>query len=433
MTTINITGKVTDTRTTPAQTANFSGSTAFGIVAVPANTFLSSLGVNTHIDQGFSGSSYVAPLQYLGVRNIRSGAGNLSELQLVHTQAGVLINIFTNGDLPGIISVGQSLASTGALLSIEGPNEPNNFPFTYNGQLGGGQGDWTPVANYQRDLYSAVKGNSNLNSYPVFGVSECGGEVQNVGLQFTTIPANAGTSFPVGTNFSDYVNIHNYVSSTQLFYGDNMAWLAADPLHIDTWDGLHVEVGVTWYGNFQGYTDAQLPTVPRVTTETGWGTSAFGERVQGVVLVNTYLAQFKRGWKYTFIYQTRDGEGGSGDQGIFNSNSTPKLAATYIHNLTTILADTATFSPGQLGYSIPSQPATVHDLLLQKANGTYELIVWGEQVTGSNSVTVDFIVKHNTVNIYDVTSGTTPIQTLTNVNNVVLAISDHAMIVEIIG
>lgn len=402
------------------------------ITAVPANTFLSSLGMNTHIDQGVSGSSYVAPLQYLGVRNIRSGAGNLSELQSVHTQTGVLIDIFTNGDLAGIQSVGQSLASSGALLSLEGPNEPNNFPFTYNGQLGGGQGDWTPVANYQRDLYSAIKAGP-LSSYPVFGVSEDGGEVNNVGLQFTTIPTGAGTLFPDGTKFSDYVNIHNYVSSTQNFYGDNMAWFAADPLHIPVWDGLHTEVGVTWYGNFQGYTDTQLPTVPKVTTETGWDSVAFGARVQGVVLVNNYLAQFKRGWKYTFIYQTRDGEGGSGNQGVFNSDSTPKLAATYIHNLTTILADTATFTPGQLSYTIPNEPVTVHDLLLQKANGKYELVVWGESASGSNNVTVNFGSSQGTVNVYDITSGTTPIQTLTNVTSVPLTMTDHAFIIETSG
>ena len=83
--------------------------------------------------------------------------------------------------------------------------------------------------------------------------------------------------------------------------------------------------------------------------------------------MNTYLAQFKRGWRYTFIYQLRDGEGGNDNLGLFNSNSTPKLAATYIHNLTSILADQIPVgSPGILNYSIIDEPATVHDLLIQK-------------------------------------------------------------------
>jgi len=84
------------------------------------------------------------------------------------------------------------------------------------------------------------------------------------------------------------------------------------------------------------------------------------------------MAQFKRGWSYTFIYQMVDNQGGdSAGFGLFHTNNTPKLGATYIHNLTTILADNSSFTPGALNYSIPSEPATVHDLLLQKSNDTF--------------------------------------------------------------
>ena len=128
----------------------------------------------------------------------------------------------------------------------------------------------------------------------------------------------------------------------------------------------------------------------RVTTETGWDTAvnAGGEHTQGTVLTNTYLAQFKRGWQYTFIYEMRDDEGGAGNQGLYHK-SAPKLAATYIHNLTTILADSGQLAhPRRLTYSISNQPETVHDLLLQKSSGTFELIVWDERVKGSDNVTV---------------------------------------------
>jgi hypothetical protein len=175
--------------------------------------------------------------------------------------------------------------------------------------------------------------------------------------------------------------------------------------------------------------------VPKVTTETGWDSVANpgGERVQGIVLVNTFLSQFARGFRYTFIYELVDGQGSIGNQGLFNADFTAKDAATYIHNLTTILADSgALASPGQLNYSIPSEPATVHDLLLQKSNGAFELAVWGEQVSGTNAVTVNLGGTHGTVNVYDVTSGTTATQALTGVSSVPLVLSDHAMIVEII-
>jgi hypothetical protein len=47
-------------------------------------------------------------------------------------------------------------------------------------------------------------------------------------------------------------------------------------------------------------------------------------------------------------------------------------------------------------------------------------------------VTVKWPAAHKTVNIYDVTLGTSPIRTLTNVDSVELILGDHARIVEII-
>ena len=405
-----------------------------GIASVSADTFLSSLGVNTHVDQGVPGGSYVLPLRYLGVRNIRDGERNSAQIQLINRETGVRLDLIGEGDLEGTIATGKALAASGALMAFEGPNEPNNFPITYHGQSGGGAGSWTPVARFQEALYRAVKADPDLQKYPVFAVSEAGGETENVGLQFLTIPAGARTSFPDGTQYADYANPHNYVASTQKIYVDNQAWNAADPTLNGPWDGLVGEYRVTWRNHFQGYTNDQLLTLPRVTTETGWDSVSGigGERTQGTVLVNTYLAQFKRGWRYTFIYQLRDGEGGDGNQGLYNSNSTPKLAATYIHNLTTILADKIPVaSPGTLNYSIVDEPATVHDLLIQKSTGTFELVVWDENVKGSDKVVVNLGRTYAAVNVYDVTLGKRPTQTLTGVNSVSLTLTDHALILEI--
>jgi hypothetical protein len=405
-----------------------------GIASVSADTFLSSLGVNIHVDQGVSGASYIAPLRYLGVRNIRDGGRNSSQILLINRQTSVRLDLVGEGDLEATIKTGKELAASGALMAFEGPNEPNNFLITYNGQSGGGAGSWAPVAQFQEDLYRAVKSDPDLQKYPVFAVSEAGAETDNVGLQFLTIPTGAGATFPDGTRYADYANPHNYVTSTRKMYIDNQAWNAADPTLAGPWDGLVGEYGVTWRHHFQGYATEQLLTLPRVTTETGWDSVSDigGEGTQGTVLVNTYLAQFKRGWQYTFIYQLRDGEGGNGNQGLFNSNSTPKLAATYIHNLTTILADkTPAALPGSLNYSIINEPATVHDLLIQKSTGTFELVVWDENVRGSDNVRINFGRTYAAVNIYDVTVGTIPIQTITNVDSVSLNLNDRALIIEI--
>jgi hypothetical protein len=350
---------------------------------------------------------------------------------MLHQQTGVRIDLL-GADVNDLTIAAKTLAKAGALLSIEGPNEPNNFPITYNGQQGGGTGSWLPVAQLQGDLSSAVKNDPELKQYPVFHVSEAGAETDNVGLQFLKIPAGAETLLQDGTQFADYANAHNYVSGVRTGYLDNQAWQAADPTLNSHWDGLYGEYGRTWKKHFRGYSNAELETLPRVTTETGWdAANPDQERTQGTVLVNTYLAQFKRGWRYTFIYELGEGEGGGGNQGLYHKDWTPKLAATYIHNLTSILADNIhVATPEKLDYSIANAPSTVHDLLLQKSGGAFELVVWGEQVRGANNITVKLGGTHPKVMIYDTTVGITPIQILNNINSVPLTISDHALIIE---
>lgn len=407
-----------------------------GVQAVAAGAFVSSLGVDSHIAQGYSYINYIAGLQYTGIRNIRDGAGNIASEVALHQATGALVDMISECAFSNDLPAAQQLAAAGALLSIEGPNEPNNFPITYNGQAGGGTGTWLPVAQCQQALYSGVKASPALGQYPVFTVSEVGAEVDNVGLQFLTIPSGAGTTMPAGTRYADYANCHNYVIGNAGTYIDNQAWQAAD-YQPNSWpgDGLYGEFGgFTWLKHYAAYTIPQVQVLPRVTTETGWDSvnNPGGEPVQGKVLTNTYLAQFKRSWSYTFIYELVDGEGSTGNQGLYHSDHTPKLAATYLHNLTTILADPSTLAnPGLLNYTIPNQPATVHDLLLQKSSGTFELVVWGEQVSGSNSVAVSLGATYGTVNVYDITSGTAPVQALSNVSAVSLSLSDHALVLEI--
>jgi hypothetical protein len=402
--------------------------------AVPVAQFLASLGVNTHVAQGYDYEKYVPALKYLGVNAVRDSAGNIPNLVALHRETGVLIDIFNAGDLQGLLRAGRTLATANALLSFEGANEPNNFPITYNGQTGGGAGSWIPVANFQRDLYSSVKDDAVLKRYAVFHVSEGGAEVDNVGMQWLTIPAGPETMMATGTAYADYANVHNYVIGTCDRYVDNQAWQAAAPTANGCWDGLFGEYGYTWRKGFPGYAGGQLSAVPRVTTETGWDSvsNPGGEGVQGKVLVNTYLAQYARGWRYTFIYELGDGEGGGGNQGLFHRDWSPKPAATYIHNLTSILADTGTLaSTHALSYSIANAPATVHDLLMQKSSGAFDLVVWGERTQGSNDVVVDFGSPHAVVNVYDVTSGTTPVRTFANANSVPLTLRDHAVVVEV--
>lgn len=104
----------------------------------------------------------------------------------------------------------------------------------------------------------------------------------------------------------------------------------------------------------------------------------------------------------------------------------------FVKDSTTILASAAAPSKlGKIAYSIPHQPGTVHDLLLQKRDGTFDLVVWDERVKGVNEVTVDLGQVYPSVNIYDPTRGTSAVYTPRRVSSVALTLSNHPEIIEI--
>jgi hypothetical protein len=414
-----------------------------GTTAVRAVDFLNSIGVCVHVQHHQDASKLVAPLKYVGVRNVRDGAdGNFdtSGLLLLHREAGVLVAFGPgsgpkDASFPKTIAACKELAAAGALLAVEGPNEPNNVGgVTYQGQKSGvTSGTWMPVAKFQRDFYRAAKNEPALAGYPVFGSSEMGAETDNVGLQYLTIPGGAKCLMPDGTKYADYANVHNYVTGHIKGRIDNQAFKAASHENVPGIDGLFGNHGNTWRKHFAGYPLSALATLPKVTTETGWWTdnTASGDDIQGKVFLNVFLDQYKAGWKYTFIYEMMDDPDGS--CGFYKSDyATARKSAKYLHNLTSILADMGPIpTPGRLKYSIPDQPATVHDLLIQKSDGTMELAVWGEQVKGASSVTVNLGGTCATVNVYDPTIDVSPTQSVSHVNSVPLTLSDHVMIVEI--
>ncbi len=416
-----------------------SGKTAIGV-----NEFLSSIGACSAISRrGENLASTIDTARYLGLRWLRVGYESgipVADLVELRNQTGVCFSygLMSGGtDIARLLAGARQLASADALLALEGNNEPNNWGVTYQGEAGGMDLSWLPVARLQRDLYNAVKNDRVLGKYPVWSITENGAETDNVGLQFLTVPDGAGCLMPDGTTYADCANCHNYMTHPGWpGLHDNQTWIAADPTSACKVDGLYGNYGLTWRRRYPGYSQAALSTLPRVTTETGITLGGpVTERVQATLYLNVYLAQVKRGWSHTCIYLLRDRTDESGNQtfGFYRPDYSPRLAASYLHNLTTILADNGSVQPrGILNYSITNQPATVHDLLLQKSNGMFDLVVWGERFTGgSDDVTVNLGAACATVSSYDPTTGTSPTRTLTNVDSVSLTLSDHPVIVEI--
>lgn len=409
-----------------------------------ASDFLRSIGANSSVaTRGETLEHTTEAVKYVGLGWIRGGyEGNVPTQALIdlHNQTGVRFSygLLSGGaDIPKVLGGARQLAAADALVAFEGPNEPNNWGITYQGETGGGKApSWLAVARLQRDFYSAVKSDPVLKKYPVWSISENGAESDNVGLQYLTIPKGANCALPDGTRFADYANVHNYVyhpSSPGLM--DNRTWNAADPTPACKVDGLYGNYGRTWAHHYPGYSLTDLQTLPRVTTETGTTIGgAVTEEIHALNLLSLYLDQFKRGWSYTAVYLLRDRSDESGNQqfGFYKTDYTPRKAAVYLHNLTTILADhDSGKAPGRLAYSIPDPPDTVHDLLLQKSDGTFALVVWDEKISGSDSVAVHLGGTHRSVQVYDPTVGTDPVQTLDSASSLTLTLSDHPEIIMI--
>ena len=251
--------------------------------AIPAAEFLNSLGVNsTFPDRCQPLNKTIDMVKYCGFRWIRGGIEGLTDsgptttqtyLDL-HRQTGVRFSwglVSGGSDLKKLLASARIIAAGDALLAFEGNNEPNNWGITYQGENGGGKApSWLAVAKLQRDLYQAVKSDPVLQKYPVWSLSENGAEADNVGLQFLTIPAGATTSMPAGTKYADSAVCHNYIyHPNSAGLADNKTWNAADPTSACKVDGLFGNYGRTWAHHFDGYTEKELQTLPRVTTETG--------------------------------------------------------------------------------------------------------------------------------------------------------------------
>ncbi|HJU09738.1 MAG TPA: hypothetical protein VJ728_02615 [Candidatus Binataceae bacterium] len=414
-----------------------------GTLAMRANDFLNTLGVDSKLIQGLdSQTQIISALQYTGIRNIRDDATHNAALSptalcAIHAATGAMVDELpiVDADPNNIIDTTieyEGLAACGAMLAAEGPNEPNNFHFTYQGNTCDLLHNSSACAAYQRDEYAAIKADPKLANYPVWSMTEVGAEGVNQGLQYLTVPSGTTAIMPAGTIYADFANLHNYVVGTNRLMQDNRAWTTEAPGSAEQccFDGMDGEFfNQTWAKHFPG----NAPDLPRVTTETGWQTSQISQDQQGKLLTNLYLSAAKRGWSYTFIHQLKDENDGD-TFGLYTNSFTPKLVAGYIHNLTTIVADTSSsFTPSSLAYSISNAPVTTHDLLLQKANGTYELAVWNDQPTSENpnvAVVVNLPSVVSTINIYDVVSGTNPVSRLTNTNTVPLSLTDHAQIIE---
>ena len=136
----------------------------------------------------------------------------------------------------------------------------------------------------------------------------------DAGVMCLVIPSGTTWAMPIGMQFADFVDQHNYVHWATAV--DNMFWDDTDPnygSHPSGWWTLYDDVIHSWKWGTGCYTGAQTPTLLRVTSENGLWTSQVSEDTQGKGILNLYLSGFKRGIRYTSIFQLLDDDGGAPD------------------------------------------------------------------------------------------------------------------------
>lgn len=396
-----------------------------------ASGFINSIGVNTHAGFGWTGYNNLAlmvdDLEYLGVTHLRDAMGTSPAAQPVVdglAAAGYKFDFLVSSALPqtGTVGLQNYIASlqkfvtshAGSISAIEGLNEANHQPFSYNGSS-----SLTAAAQFQSALYQAVNANAALGSIPVYNLSLAYNDPQG----YSKLGDMSGSV--------DYANAHAYVS-TSLNPSSSIAETLSAVM-------------------------TAAPGKPVVITETGYTTQAntqylgVNETVQAKSILNTLADAYKAGVSATYLYELFDRDSSAGNTnpeanfGLFNSDGTPKLAATAIHNLTTILADDGKggLQPTDpLNYTLSNMPASGNSMVLGKSNGAYELVVWAEpklwkdandtEISNpTETVTVNLGGVHHSVKVYDTLTGTTAIASYTDVSTITIPVSDHPLIIEI--
>ena len=364
--------------------------------AISTESFVQSLGVNTHIDFGGSYANLAtveAAINYLGITNLRDSPGNsgdLSTWQQVAQATGAKFDAYIGETSPGgmtsELGTIQQLAQEGILNYIEGGNEEDD---SYPASLGN---NLSITALFQRTLY---------------------GVAQSLGLPAINMSFGAG-------------------------------WTAANDWHGD-YDKVGDLSGITDYANAHTYPSGAPDTTiqqlnsdaliaagsrPVMTTEFGYDTNVTDATQAAKWTLDATLDAMKDGDAKTYFYALFNDE--SGAFGLMNADGSPKPAGAALHNLTSLLQDAGgSFSPGSLNYTIDNTASGDNSLLMEKSDGSYWLALWNES-NGGHTVTLNLANTASQVEVYDPLTGTSAVQTAGDTNSVQINVPDHPVLVEII-
>lgn len=324
------------------------------IAAKSAASFTESIGVDTHFS--YTDTPYVnrfqevkAKLVELGVHHIREDLlpgrpdqyTRLNEL----AQAGIGSTLIMGSPENGTAGLEELLSIAHTKLSgvdaLEGPNEPYSQDENPN---------WTTTTDaYQQALHEKAATTPQLASLPIVGPTTIfwqNGELGNISPWL-----NYGDIHPYSGGYPPEEYLERHVDFAALSSGSK-------PL-MATETGFHN--AMNWKGDFPPTSEA--------------ATAVYTPRI--------FLDYFQEGIARTFDYELVDefpdasGEEREAHFGLLRNDLSPKPAFTALKNLISIVGEgDESFVPGALDYSIGGNTEKLHQMLLQKADGSFYLALW---------------------------------------------------------
>ncbi len=339
------------------------GSSSFSSVkARRSEDVVDAFGIGIHTaywDTPYGDTARVAQtLKDLGVEHVRDDLWNnlprsYDDMNYIAETAGVKYDLIlgnpSRGQAPKqyIDTVAKHLL--GSVEMIEGANEWDNF----------GPDNWVQqLRDYQAELYAAAKANPATKHLPLLAPA----------LAFRENYAQLGTQHGV----ADIANSHLYPG------GRNPSVEIAEAKQVG---------------------EARTGTTETIVTEAGYhnatnttsGHNPVNENVSATYLPRMLAEHVLAGTKRLYTYELLDGSTDTSRRdieahfGLLRTDFTPKPAYTAMKNMLAVLDDTEErFTPGSLSYDVRGGGSELRQLLTQRSDGTYVLLLWRDVSVWSN-------------------------------------------------
>lgn len=345
------------------------------VEADTTEAFIDSMGVNVHWAYPIYYNNYAAlkaRLGELGIRHVRDGAVTSSGQVQVYAKSmdlyntyGIRTTFITGRRLPGAwpkpldpskISTELNEIKTEALAAaaaIEGPNE-----YDISSPSDGSEPDWIgKLRAYQQAVYTQVRADANadMQGLPIVGPS----------LTSAAAYASVGNLDP----WLNFPCIHHYQTDRHPGIG---GW------------GNNGYGSITWAYNY--LVNAQSPSgKPVQSTECGYHQSlaenGLSLTADGKYTPRMFAEFYRRGYYRSFKYELMNMGTSGWEQlhGLLDHTGQPKPAFHALKNLITLLKEPgADFVPGALDFTMSGSTSNVRQVLLQKSNGQFFLLIWKE-------------------------------------------------------